>query len=54
VIHVGFFANLFQFPFNEPWMQELNEKIQHAETDEEREMYEKELNNLMMIPYLWY
>jgi hypothetical protein len=54
VRQVGFFANLFQYPFNEPWVQEINQKIDEAKTDEEREMYENELNYLLMTHYRLY
>jgi hypothetical protein len=51
---MGFFTNLFQYPFNEPWVQEINQKIDEAKTDEEREMYENELNNLLLTHYRLY
>jgi hypothetical protein len=51
---MGFFTNLFQYPYKEPWIQEINDKIENAKTDEEREMYEQELNNLLMINCRWY
>lgn len=53
---MGFLANLFAYPYNDPWIQDLNEKIINAETDEEREEHQNELNNRlsMMINYNWF
>lgn len=50
---MGFLANFFANAFTDPWIQELEEKIKNAETDEEREMYEDQLNDRqsMMIDY---
>jgi hypothetical protein len=40
-----FFTNLFANAFTDPRTKYLEEKINNAETDEEREMYENELND---------
>jgi hypothetical protein len=52
---VSFFANLFANAFIDPQTKDLEEKINNAETDEEREMYENELNDRhrLMINY-WF
>jgi hypothetical protein len=52
---MGFFANLFTNAFIDPQIQDLEEKISNAETDEEREMYENELHDRqrMMVHYWW-
>ena len=47
------FGKLFQYPFQDQGLEELYDKIQNAQTDEERAMYEKELNDRMIYPYWW-
>jgi hypothetical protein len=46
---MGFFTNLFVYPNNDPWIQDMNEKISNAETDEEREMYQNELDDRLSL-----
>ena len=54
---MGFFKNLFQIPIDQTYanmIQEYDEKIRNAETEEERERYTKELNDKIYLYSSWW